>query len=54
MSVPAGFTQSGLPVGLQLAAGPRGEADLLAAAGLYEEAAGIRAAVPINPRMPAG
>ncbi len=53
MSVPAGFTDSGLPVGLQLAAGPRKEADLLSAAALYEEAAGLSKMVPIDPRVSA-
>ena len=51
LSVPAGFTASGLPVGLQIVAGPRGEADLLAAAGLFEEAAGLDNPVPIDPRI---
>ncbi len=50
MSVPAGFTRSGLPVGLQIVGGPRGEANLLSAANLYEEAAGFRDRVPIDPR----
>ena len=53
MSVPAGFTASGLPVGLQVVGGPRGEADLLSAANLYEEAAGLAGLVPIDPRPPA-
>ena len=53
MSVPAGFTRSGLPVGLQLVGGPRGEAALLSAAALYEEAAGLAGRVPIDPRGPA-
>ncbi|MEQ8586828.1 MAG: amidase family protein [Thalassobaculaceae bacterium] len=50
MSVPAGFTADGLPVGLQIAGRPRGEADLLSAAALYEEAADIRSGIPIDPR----
>lgn len=50
MSVPAGFTADGLPVGLQIAGKPRGEADLLSAAALYEEAANIRSGIPIDPR----
>jgi amidase len=53
MSVPAGFTESGLPVGLQIVGGPRGEADLLSGAALYEEASGLSNAVPIVPRVPA-
>ena len=54
MSVPAGFTENGLPVGLQIVGRARGEADLLSAANLYEEAAGYRDQVPIDPRSPAG
>jgi len=50
MSVPAGFTQDGLPVGLQIVGGPRGEADLLSAANLYEEVTGFAGLVPIDPR----
>jgi amidase len=52
MSVPAGFTASGLPVGLQIVGGPRGEADLLSAANLYEEATGFKDLVPMDPRPP--
>ncbi|MDA0340227.1 MAG: amidase family protein, partial [Proteobacteria bacterium] len=52
MSVPAGFTHDGLPVGLQIVGGPRGEADLLSAANLYEEASGFADLVPIDPRAP--
>lgn len=53
VSVPAGFTASGLPVGLQIAGKPRGEAGLLSAAALYEEAAGLAGKVPIDPVTPA-
>ncbi|NQW11348.1 MAG: amidase [Alphaproteobacteria bacterium] len=53
VSVPAGFTASGLPVGLQIAGRPRGEADLLSAAALYEEAAGLANKIPIDPITPA-
>ena len=53
LSAPAGFTASGLPVGLQIVAGPRGEADLLSAAALYEEVAGLDALVPMTPRKTA-
>ena len=52
LSVPAGFTASGLPVGLQMVTGPRLEADLLSAANLYEEISGLSGAVPIAPRTP--
>jgi len=50
LSVPAGFTESGLPVGLQIVAGPRREADLLSAAALYEAESGLAACVPMDPR----
>lgn len=38
ISVPAGFTQSGLPIGLQLLAAPFAEERLLRAARMYEQA----------------
>jgi aspartyl-tRNA(Asn)/glutamyl-tRNA(Gln) amidotransferase subunit A len=38
LSMPCGFTASGLPIGLQLIGRPFGEADLLATAHAYEEA----------------
>ena len=38
-SIPAGFTASGLPVGLQMVAGINREADILRAAAAFEEAA---------------
>ena len=49
MSVPGGFTQNGLPVGLQMVAGPRQEAALLAAAARYEQLTGLAGKVPIEP-----
>ena len=51
MSVPAGFTDDGLPVGLQMVGGSRGEANLLSAANLYEEAMGLKDLLPIRPRV---
>ncbi|MEX0285831.1 MAG: amidase [Paracoccaceae bacterium] len=48
MSIPAGFTPAGLPVGLQLIGPPRGEATLLQAALFIERALGLSAA-PIDP-----
>jgi amidase len=50
ISVPCGFTREGLPVGLQIAARPRGEAVLLAAAKAIEDVLGLRGTVPIDPR----
>jgi aspartyl-tRNA(Asn)/glutamyl-tRNA(Gln) amidotransferase subunit A len=43
LSVPCGFTRAGLPVGLQLVAGPFEEAKLLRAARAYERATGWHA-----------
>ena len=40
MSVPAGFTPAGLPVGLQLVGAPRGERALLAIGAAVEELLG--------------
>jgi amidase len=50
ISVPAGFTEEGLPVGLQIVAPPRGEAAALAAAALLEQATGIPDLLPIDPK----
>ena len=49
-SVPAGFTESGLPVGLQILGPPRGEARVLAAAALIEDTLSLPARAPIDPR----
>jgi len=48
-SVPAGFTEQGLPVGLQIVAPPRAEVAVLAAAALLERASGIAVRLPIDP-----
>jgi amidase len=50
MSLPCGFTASGLPVGLQVVAPPRGEAQLLAGAKVLEDILGLRGTTPIDPR----
>ncbi|MEC7516212.1 MAG: amidase family protein, partial [Pseudomonadota bacterium] len=50
LSMPAGFTESGLPVGLQVVGPPRGEASLLAGAHKLEGVLGHAGAVPIDPR----
>ncbi len=52
LSLPCGFTESGLPVGLQMVAAPRGEAQLLAGAGVLEDILGISTSTPIDPRAP--
>jgi amidase len=52
LSLPCGFTASGLPVGLQIVAPPRGEAQLLAGAKVLEDILGVRGTTPIDPRAP--
>jgi amidase len=50
LSLPCGFTASGLPVGVQMVAAPRGEARLLAGAKVLEDILGLRGTTPIDPR----
>ena len=50
LSLPCGFTASDLPVGLQIVARPRAEADLLAGAKALEDILGVRDTTPIDPR----
>src|SRR6185437_3240921 len=52
LSLPCGFTASGLPVGLQMVAAPRGEAQLLAGARTLEDILDLRGSTPIDPRAP--
>jgi MFS family permease len=52
LSLPCGFTASGLPVGLQVVAPPRGEAKLLAGSKVLEDILGVRDTTPIDPRPP--
>jgi amidase len=52
LSLPCGFTASGLPVGLQMVAPPRGDAQLLAGAKVLEDILGLRGTTPIDPRAP--
>ena len=47
ISVPCGFTQSGLPIGAQLIGQPFQEANLLAIARAYEQAHGWSAKTPL-------
>lgn len=53
LSLPVGFTASGMPVGMQLIGPPRGEAALLRAARAVEEIVGL-APTPIDPVARAG
>jgi len=53
LSLPCGLTASGLPVGLQMVAAPRGEAPLLAGARMLEDLLGLRDTTPIDPRAAA-
>ncbi|WP_354132652.1 amidase family protein [Bradyrhizobium sp. RT4b] len=50
LSLPCGFTASGLPVGLQIVGAPRAEGNLLAGAKLLEDILGLRDCTPIDPR----
>lgn len=50
IAVPCGFDQYGRPVGLQLVGRHRGEARLLQAAALFEQAMDLSRRVPIDPR----
>lgn len=51
ISVPCGFTADGLPLGLQLVAGPRDEANLLGMARHFEDATGLCDRLPIDPNV---
>ena len=51
LSLPCGFTASGLPVGLQIVGPSRGEAKLLAGAKVLEDILGLRGTTPIDPRV---
>jgi amidase len=50
LSLPCGFTQDGLPVGLQIVARPRGEARLLSGAAQLERLLDLGTVNPIDPR----
>ncbi len=50
LAVPCGFDRHGRPVGLQLIGRPRGEAGIISAAALIEQALGLSQMVPIDPR----
>lgn len=50
LSLPCGFTSTGLPVGLQMIGPPRGEAPLFAGARVLEDILGLSRSTPIDPR----
>jgi amidase len=51
LSLPAGFTSEGLPIGLQMVGPPRAEGRVLAGAKLLEDILGLRDRLPIEPRV---
>ncbi|MCP3458918.1 amidase [Bradyrhizobium sp. CCGUVB23] len=51
LSLPCGFTASGLPVGVQVVATPRGDAEVIAGAKVLEDILGVRGTTPIDPRV---
>jgi amidase len=54
ISIPCGFTQNKLPVGLQIVSPNRGEAKLLAGAAFIENVLGLGAITPIDPHVTHG
>jgi len=50
LSLPAGFTGDGLPVGLQIVGPPHGDGSVLGAGRLLEDTLGIAGRVPIEPQ----
>jgi amidase len=54
LAIPCGFTDDGLPVGLQVIAPPRSEAKLLSIGAWLEQAFELGPTVPIEPRIAPG
>src|SRR5579872_4288388 len=50
LSLPCGFTASGLPVGVQIVGAPRADAQVLAGAKMLEDILGLRGTTPIDPK----
>ncbi|MDB5824144.1 MAG: Amidase, partial [Herminiimonas sp.] len=50
MSLPCGFTASGLPVGLQIVGRPHGDVQVFAGAKILERALNLGTSRPILPR----
>jgi amidase len=51
ISLPCGFTEGGLPIGLQLVGPPQGDAAVLSAARLLEATLDVARLVPLEPRL---
>jgi amidase len=51
LSLPCGFTASGLPVGVQVVSAPRGDAQVLAGARVLEGLLDVHGTTPIDPRV---
>ena len=51
-SIPCGFTKTNKPVGLQVVARPRGEAEVISACTIFEQAHPYADMVPIKPKFP--
>jgi len=51
ISIPCGFTSSGLPIGLQIVGPPRDEGKVLSAAALFEKIHNFNRLTPIDPRF---
>jgi amidase len=51
LSLPCGFTASGLPVGVQIVGAPHADAQVLAGAKVLEDILGVRGTTPIDPRV---
>ena len=50
LSLPCGFSKSGMPIGIQIIGKPRQEAELLRAACQLEQLLGMPASLPVDPR----
>ena len=51
-SIPCGFTKTNKPVGLQIVAPPRSEAEVISAGSLFEQAHPYASMLPIDPKTP--
>jgi len=50
MAMPGGFTQAGLPIGLQVIGPPKGEAELFSHTAYLEHLLDYAGRVPLDPR----